>query len=173
MKDGGEFYQLKTLEDIYRSNMNDLYKYLLHLSGHPQTAEDLLQETFIKAYEHLESYEGEKVRPWLFRVAHNIFIDWHRKEKRLLQTDPALLESLYENTVPGPQEHYLIQDKVKRWLSAVKSLPVKGQQIILLRDYHSFTYLEIAQIIGVSVTNVKVTLFRARQKIREVMEDEM
>jgi len=51
---------VKTLEDIYRSNMNDLYKYLLHLSGHPQTAEDLLQETFIKAYEHLESYGGER-----------------------------------------------------------------------------------------------------------------
>ncbi len=164
---------MKTLEDIYRANMNDLYKYLLHLTGHPQTAEDLLQDTFIKAYEYLESYEGEKVRPWLFRVAHNAFLDWYRREKRRLQTDPSLLDNLYEIAEAGPQERYLLQEKLKNWLRAVNSLPVKNRQIILLRDYHGFTYREIAQILGTGLTGVKVTLFRARQKIKEVMKDEM
>jgi len=164
---------VKTLEDIYRSNMNDLYKYLLHLTGHPQTAEDLLQDTFIKAYEYLESFEGEKVRPWLFRVAHNAFLDWYRREKRRMQTDPALLDNLYEIAEAGPQERYLLQEKLKNWLGAVNSLPVKSRQIILLRDYHGFTYREIAQILATGLTSVKVILFRARQKIKEVMKDEM
>ncbi|MGI6327867.1 MAG: RNA polymerase sigma factor [Dethiobacteria bacterium] len=162
---------MKTLEELYGFYINDLYKYLLHLSGHPQAAEDLVQDTFIKAYEHLESYRGEKVRPWLFRIAHNTFIDWYRREKRQIQTDPALMDSLKEGTKPGPEECILLQEKLDCWFKAVKSLSAKSQQVILLRDYHDFNYREIAHITGISLTSVKVTIFRARQKIREVMDD--
>lgn len=68
---------------------------------------------------------------------------------------------------------FLLQEKLKYWLRVIKTLPMKNQQIILLRDYHGFTYREIAQIMGLSVTSVKVTLFRTRQKIKEVMKDEI
>ena len=72
--------RVDSLEALYKYYMNDIYQYLLRLSGHPQTAEDLLHDTFVKAYEYLESYQGETVRPWLFRVAHNIYVDWYRRE---------------------------------------------------------------------------------------------
>ncbi|PKM82153.1 MAG: RNA polymerase subunit sigma [Firmicutes bacterium HGW-Firmicutes-14] len=158
-----------SLEAVYKLHMKDLYHYLLQLTGHPQLAEDLVQDTFVKAYEHLESYRGEEIRPWLFRVAHNTFVDRYRKEKRQVQTDPLIIANLNKQTQPGPEEDYLLREKLNNWLKALHSLPPVSRQVILLRDYHDFTYREITDILGLSLTNVKVTLFRARQKMREVM----
>jgi len=165
--------EVTTLEDVYKLHMNDLYHYLLQLSKHPQTAEDLVQDTFIKAYEHLESYRGEKVRPWLFRVAYNSFIDWYRREKKHIPTDPLTLSSYNIQTGVSPETEYLAREKLDTWLNVINTLPDKSRQIILLRDYYRFTYEEIAQILCLSLANVKVTLFRARQKVKEVLKDEL
>ncbi|QGU00235.1 hypothetical protein SYNTR_1641 [Candidatus Syntrophocurvum alkaliphilum] len=162
-----------SLEDVYRHHMNEIYRYLLQLSSHPQIAEDLVQDTFIKAYEFLESYQGEKVRPWLFRVAHNAYIDWYRKEKRQVQTDPQVLAKLNKDFDLGPEEHYLKQEQINKWFEVINSLPEKSRQVILLRDYYDFTYEDISKILNINISNVKTTLFRARQKVREVMKDEL
>ncbi len=160
-----------SLEDVYQSHMNALYSYLLRMCGHPQTAEDLVQDTFIKAYDHLEGYRGENVRPWLFRIAYNTYIDWYRREKRQILTDPQLLAELNWDQSPGPEEDYLLRERVEKWLQAVNALPEKSRQVILLRDYYDFTYEDIAHILKLSRSNVKVTLLRARRKIREVKSD--
>ena len=165
--------KIHTLEEVYKLHINDLYLYLLKLSGHPQTAEDLVQDTFIKAYEHLESYRGEKVRPWLFRVAHNAYIDWYRKEKRSVHTEPHLLEALNKDLDMGPEEKYITKEKLNRWLTALRVLPEKSRQVILLRDYYDFTYQEISEILKTNLSSVKVTLYRARQKVKEVMKNEL
>ncbi len=163
----------KSLEDVYKLHINPLYGYLLRICAHPQTAEDLVQETFIRAYEHLEGYQGEDVRPWLFRIAYNAYLDWYRREKRQVQTDPQMMAELNQGTAPGPEESYLFREQVNQWLRAVNSLPEKSRQVILLRDYYDFTYQDIAHILNLSLTNVKVTIFRARKKIKEVLKDEL
>lgn len=161
--------KVNSLESVYKLYMNDIYRYLLRLSGHPQTAEDLVQDTFIKAYDHLESYQGEEVRSWLFRIAINAYIDWYRKEKRHVQIDPGLIEKLNRSLEPGPEEKILQREKIDTCLYAVNCLPEKQKQAILLRDYHNLSYQEIAQILELSLTNVKVSIFRARQKVKEVI----
>lgn len=162
-----------SLEAVYQSHMNAVYSYLLRICGHPQTAEDLVQDTFVKAYDHLEGYGGENVRPWLFRIAYNTYIDWYRREKRQVQTDPQLLAELNRDAGPGPEEGYLLRERLEQWLQAVKKLPEQSRQVILLRDYYDFTYEDIAHILKLSLSNVKVTLFRARRKIREAKDDEL
>ena len=165
--------EANSLETVYQSHMNALYSYLLRICGHPQTAEDLVQDTFIKAYDHLEVYRGENVRPWLFRIAYNAYIDWYRREKRQLQTDPQMLAELSRDATPGPEESYMLREQVEKWFQAVSALPEKSRQVILLRDYYDFTYEDIAHILKLSLSNVKVTLLRARRKIREVKSDEL
>lgn len=162
-----------SLEAVYRYHMNDLYRYLLRLSGHPQTAEDLVQDTFVKAYEHLESYQGENVRPWLFRTAYNAYIDWRRKERRHIHTDPVFIEAATKKRDPGPEEVLLMREKIAAWFRILETLPERSRHIILLRDYHDFTYQEIAYILGESLNNVKVKLYRARQKVKEVIKNDM
>ena len=162
-----------SLDDVLKYHMDDIYHYLLKLSGHPQTAEDLLQDTLVKAFEHLESYHGEKVRPWLFKVAHNTYVDWYRREKRQILTDPDLLAGLTRAVGPEPEAEFLQREKIDSWLAAMRILPEKSRQILILRDYHGFSYQEIADILNLSLANVKVTLYRARTTIREVMKDEL
>lgn len=162
-----------SLESLYRYYMNHIYLYLLQLSGHPETAEDLVQETFIRAYEHLESYSGEQVRSWLFRVAHNAYIDWYRKSKRQVQMDPHIIATMNPGTEPSPEERYLIMERVDGWLEALQNLPEPSRQVILLRDYCDLTYQEIADILGLTVSKVKITLYRARQKVKEVIDSEL
>jgi RNA polymerase sigma-70 factor (ECF subfamily) len=162
-----------SLDDVLKYHMDDIYHYLLKLSGHPQTAEDLLQDTLIKAFEHLESYHGEKVRPWLFKVAHNIYVDWYRREKRQIPTDPDLLAGLRRTVAAEPDEALLQREKIESWLAALQLLSEKSRQVLILRDYHGFLYQEIADILDLSLANVKVTLYRARTTIREVMKDEL
>jgi RNA polymerase sigma-70 factor (ECF subfamily) len=162
-----------SIEIVYQLYINDLYKYLLQLSGSPQTAEDLVQDTFVKAYEKLESYKGERVRAWLFRVAYNTYVDWYRKEKRQVQTDPDLLESMNSQIETSPEEHYLLQLTLANWFKVMNSLPEKSRQVVLFRDYYDLTYQEIADILDLNLTNIKVTLYRARKKIKEVMKNEL
>ena len=162
-----------SLDDVLKYHMDDIYHYLLKLSGHPQTAEDLLQDTLVKAFEHLESYHGEKVRPWLFKVAHNTYVDWYRREKRQILTDPDLLAGLTRAVGPEPEAEFLQRGKIDSWLAAMRILPEKSRQILILRDYHGFSYQEIADILNLSLANVKVTLYRARTTIREVMKNEL
>ncbi len=163
--------EYKNAEDIYRRYMNELYHYLLQLSGHPQTAEDLVQDTFIKAYTYLDSYDEITIRSWLFKVARNAYIDWYRREKKQVPTDPLDLSAANTGTSISPESHYLILEDINRWLHAVYALPKPYKEVILLRDYYSFSYEEISSVLQISNANVKVRLFRARQKINEVIQD--
>ncbi len=162
-----------SLEALYRAYMNDIYHYLLKLCHHPQTAEDLVQETFVRAYDGLESYSGERVRPWLFRTAHNAYIDWYRRESRQIQTDPHLLAQASQTADNGPEAEYLQREQIRSWLAATSNLGETSRQALILRNYYGFSYQEIADILGLSLANVKVTLYRARKVINEVMKDEL
>ncbi len=162
-----------SLDAVYRTYINDLYQYLLRLSRSPQTAEDLVQDTFIKAYDYLDSYEGETIRPWLFRVAYNSYIDWYRKEHRQIQTDPAILANINISLEPSPEESLLQKERIAIWQKAVETLPESSRQVVILRDYYGFTYHEITYILGISLSNVKVKLFRARKKIKEEIKNDL
>ena len=164
---------MNSLENIYKQHINDLYRYLFQLSGNPEIAEDLVQDTFLKAYDHLESYKGENIRPWLYRVAHNSYIDWYRKEKRNIPTDPKLISTINCGSNPSLEEWYLAKEKLTDWFIAVRELPERQRHIILLRDYHELSYQEIANILDMTLANVKVLLYRSRQRIKEVMKDEL
>jgi RNA polymerase sigma-70 factor (ECF subfamily) len=164
--------QRQNVESIYKRYLNDVYRYLLHLSKIPQTAADLTQETFYRAYLYLENYKGEKVKPWLLRVARNTFIDWYRREKRHLPIDPAALEVLENKSTAGPEEKFIVAEELQEWLVLVASLPSRQKQTVLYCDYYGFTYQEAAEILGISLINVKVSLFRGRKKLRELLEKE-
>lgn len=71
------------IEEIYKVYINDVYRYLFSLSRSHHVAEDLMQETFYRAYLYLEDYENQKVKSWLFKVAYHTFIDFVRKEKKV------------------------------------------------------------------------------------------
>lgn len=159
-----------SLDDLYKSYFHDLYRFLLSLCHNHHTAEDLLQETFYRAYLYLENYKDEHVKTWLFTVARNVFIDHYRKQKRTVIKDQPYFKQ-FEHDDKQPVDHVLLADYLDGIINDINELPEKQKQAIILRDFHDFSYKEGAKVMNVSVANFKVSLFRGRQAIREKQGD--
>ncbi|MDR9855994.1 sigma-70 family RNA polymerase sigma factor [Paenibacillus sp. VCA1] len=161
-----------TLESVYRTYMPDVYRYLRSLCGDDAAAEDLVQETFYRAYLHLENYKDEKVKPWLFRVAYNAFVDMKRKESRSIASSDAWFHRLPDDDRKGPESMLLRQESHDRLTEWILKLPEMQKQALILADLHQFSYREGAEIMGITLSHFKILLFRARQQLRKTRERE-
>ncbi|WNS40970.1 sigma-70 family RNA polymerase sigma factor [Paenibacillus sp. MMS20-IR301] len=154
-----------SLDDLYESYIADIYRYLCSLCHDHHAAEDLTQETFYRAYLYLEDCKEEKIKPWLFRVAYNAFVDYKRKEKRSVSREEGYFSSL-----PHPETTEGILLRQERWEEAalaLSRLPEGQRHALLLHDYHGLTYKEAADVMNVGLSQYKILVFRARQKLRE------
>ena len=157
----------QTLEHIYKQHMQDLFRYLLSLTEHVHTAEDLMQETFYRMLVYIDTYKGENIRPWLFTIAYNAFIDWKRKEKKY---ETSTLQDFQLPNIQSAEHTFFTKHTIEAWLEHISSLPLTRRNILLLRDYYGFSYDEIAQMTNVSLAKVKIELHRARKEVRLTKE---
>lgn len=156
---------------MYRMYVNDIYGYLFRLTRDVKQAEDLTQETFFRAFSSLGDFRGEKVRPWLFKVAYHAFVDWYRKR---VKTPIQLMEHLPEQADPlatDPERTYLAKEIREAAQALLERLPERQRQVIILFSMQ-LTYAEIAEVVGIDQADVKRSLFRGRQKMRRMWRDE-
>ena len=155
-----------------------LYNFAYHLTYNQTEAEDLVQETFLKAYRFIKGYEkGTNAKAWLFKILKNIFInDYRKKTKQPNRVDYEEFkvhdeseDARYVGTVDMRQEVYqnMLNDEVS---GAVNQLPVDFKTIILLCDVEGFTYEEIAKIIDIPIGTVRSRLFRARNMLKSQLK---
>ena len=129
------------IESFYRLHANSVYAYLISLSRDRTRAEDLMQETFIKATRALGGYRGGSPRAWLFSIARTVFLDDVRRRGRR----PVLVE---EHDVAGPAEADPVeQDAIER---ALQLLPERQRTALLLSDRIGFSGSEVAAALGVT-----------------------
>lgn len=163
-----------TLENLYKQYARPLYFYLLKLSGSEQLAEDLTQETFVRATIALHTYEGEEARAWLFKVARNAFFDeWRKRQRR--KTVPLLSflgGSSTEMLSPYglPENELLEKEAAEEIADLLAFLPENYRSVLYLREYEGFSYREIMDTLQLTESQVKVTLHRARQRLRQLAE---
>lgn len=160
------------LEDIYLLYINDLYAYIFSLCKNKSLAEDIVQETFYRACLYLETDNIEKIKPWLFKVAYHTFIDVIRKDKRLIQVkdDEVLNHLLDQNQVKSAEDDYMVKDQLNDWFRVVDQLTLSKRNVILLREYYQLSYQEIADMLNISLSKVKVTLYRGRKEIEKKLD---
>ena len=173
----------KRFSEVFRNlcleNINSLYSAALRMTRNPSDAEDLVQETYLKAVRsaHLfdESLNG---RAWLFKILTNSFRDRYRKKvkaPRQVEIDDVsefLLHDQIAKTFPEkrPGEsieefmHQFLDDDVK---SAVDSLPDPFRLVVILSDMEGFSYKEIAEIIDAPIGTVMSRLFRGRKLLQK------
>ncbi|QRG70797.1 sigma-70 family RNA polymerase sigma factor [Brevibacillus choshinensis] len=157
---------------MYRLHVNDIYRYLLRLTRDARQAEDLTQETFFRAFSSLDDFHGEKVRPWLFKVAYHAFVDWHRKRvKRPVQLTEQIPERVDAQAV-DPADAMVRKEMWESAQLSLERLPEKQKQVILLSAMQ-FGYAEIADVLGIDLADVKRSLFRGRQKMRRMWREEV
>ncbi len=159
------------LEQLYKHYSKPLYYFLWKLSGSAHAAEDLTQETFVRATISLYTYEGEEARAWLFKVARNLYIDEWRKRKRrqaipllnLLRTDEDFV-----SPYGLPEETVLAEEQLSDIKELLGFLPEHYRTILYLREAENFSYAEIETTMELSADQVKVTLHRARKKLAAI-----
>jgi RNA polymerase sigma-70 factor (ECF subfamily) len=155
--------------------MKDIHAYLYRLTRNEKQAEDLTQETFFRAFQRLDTFQGEKVRPWLFKVAYHSFIDWHRKSKKHVSIDPVSLQTMAEQTDPSsdPEQRALDQEVWQSFAEALHILPDKQRQVLLLRCRHQLSYDEIAEVLDIPLSDVKIALYRGRKRLQSIWREKI
>lgn len=145
-----------------------VYRYLLWLTMSPTETDEIIQETFLRLYQHLNSGGNERnLRGWIFRVAHNLCINELKGRKRVASTaseDLPALDVSVADSRPGPEELLLQREKIARIHAAVSSLSEQQKQCLLLRA-EGFRYREIAAILEVTISTVAESLRRAIKKL--------
>jgi len=153
-----------------------IYRLGLKMLNNPQDAEDILQETFIKAYKHIGKFDGRSsVSTWLYRIATNEALMSLRKKRP--DTISFDVPSIYE-TEPQeplqivdwcclPEEEYLSAESRMRLDEAAESLPDSLRVVFVLRDIESLSTRETAEVLNISEMAVKTRLSRARLRLRE------
>ncbi|WP_449538070.1 sigma-70 family RNA polymerase sigma factor [Ferdinandcohnia sp. Marseille-Q9671] len=157
------------LDDIYRRYAEPLYYYLLRMSGSANLAEELVQETFFRATVSLSFYKYEDVKPWLFKVARNTYLDEWRKRQRWKWVpfyDSGDMTSPYGI----PEDEMLGKETAEELTDLLDLLPENYRTIIYLREIAEFSYEEIQEAMELSESQVKVTLHRARKKLQTIAE---
>jgi RNA polymerase sigma-70 factor (ECF subfamily) len=171
MAQAGETVDAGVLFETYH---DAIYRYVLGFVKNSAEAEDLTQDTFLRAYRYGDSVrDPHAVRGWLYRIATHVCLDRLRQRKPLVSLD----SDEGEGRVPPPVSDSLspLDVSERKETSAcvqrcLDFLPDKYRAIILLHEAHSLTAAEIADLLGVTVTTVKIRLHRARRKLRQVME---
>jgi RNA polymerase sigma-70 factor (ECF subfamily) len=160
--------------DFFEAWADRLYRLSLRLTGNPAAAEDVVQETFLKLMASADTIEGRsRLATWLYRVAYNASIDRLHEQKREAPVpeegdDQALpMPALFVDFRLSPEE--LLRDaELRRALdAAIARLPEALRAAFLLRDVEGLSTAQAAEAIGVTETNLKVRLHRARLLLRE------
>jgi RNA polymerase sigma-70 factor (ECF subfamily) len=154
------------IDGIYNTYFHAIYHFLFSLCHNHHTTEDLVQETFFRAHLFLESYQGEKVKTWLFKVAYNAFIDHYRKNKKIVIKEQDFFTG-HVDKKKAIVEEIVVQEEIQEIMTILKDLPEKHKIAVLLFDFHGLTTNEAAQVMDVKQSHFKVLLFRGRQAIRQ------
>jgi RNA polymerase sigma-70 factor (ECF subfamily) len=147
-----------------------LYRWLYHLTHHRHTAEDLVQETLLKAFANLIRFRaGSNFQAWLFRIAYNNFVNHWRAPDRVRQVFPQNLASREE----GPVEQVLSREALQLLARAVGRLPSDYRAAFLLRVEEGLSFQEIADVLGIKEETARWRVFKARQKLMGVLAPQL
>ncbi|MFN2613922.1 MAG: sigma-70 family RNA polymerase sigma factor [Actinomycetota bacterium] len=158
--------------------LNQLYGAALRLTRNPADAEDLLQQTFMRAFAAYDQFEsGTNLKAWLYKILTNAFISSYRKKQREPQTvsadeneDFSLFDTLVDSNLT-PETELLENIPDEEVKAALESLPEQFRTAVLLADIEGFSYQEIADIMDVPIGTVMSRLHRGRKALQRALWD--
>lgn len=162
-------------------HLDAVYRFALRLSGSPDDAADLTQDTFLRAYRSWHRYTpGTRAKSWLFTICRNLFL---RGRERVRRHDRVVDEhAVRDDALPDPVNPLwasvervdpegaffstIVDEEI---LAAIDALPEEYRLVVLLSDLEGLAYQEVADVLGVPVGTVKSRLFRGRRRLQEVL----
>ena len=170
----GEELEGKNASVIFEGDYQRIFRYIMNMVRDTAEAEDLTQETFLRAYRRRDSLRDEGAQTaWLYRIATHVSLDrlrqYARRAPKETETDLDQVDVAEPDTPSLQQE--IEQDEMSECVqSYLNRLSDSYRAAILLHDMHELTAPEIAQLLGVSVDTIKIRLHRARNKLRIALQ---
>lgn len=155
------------MEQYYRKHYRSLFLFALSFTKNKEDAEDLVANAFLKA---ILSYKEGNFKAWICTVIRNEFLNLCKSRKRFISDTEFEIEWIEspENILKN-----YIQQEEKRWLyQQIYLLPAKERQILVLSTFHEMSDQDIANVLGFSVSNVRVIKHRTRQKLMQLYKKE-
>jgi RNA polymerase sigma-70 factor (ECF subfamily) len=153
---------------LYDAHVDRVYRLAYRLAGDDELARDFTQETFIRAFERLDTFRGEsRLSTWLHAIATTVALNGLRKVKRF-RTRETVLEAA-DGVASGARSAE--PDLKTRLHDAIDALPRKYRAVVVMHDVEGYTHEEIAAALGVEVGTSKAQLSRARAKLRTALSD--
>ena len=167
-------------EAIVRCHQRRVYGVALRMTRRHEVADDITQETFVRAYSHLDRFElGRPLAPWLTRIAVNLSINHLKgaagREQPFADGDAPGSEPTAAPTREGadPLTDLLSKEFQEALATAVEQLPPEQKAVFVLKLHEEMRYEEIASVLEISKGTVMSRLFRARQKLKEMLKDHL
>jgi RNA polymerase sigma-70 factor (ECF subfamily) len=167
----------EALAPLMARHYRRVYRIALSYLRQPDDALDVVQECFVKAYQHAGRWDGAaEAGPWLARIAVNLSIDRWRRNKRRLQTFTPLAEGDHDGALAvvdhDPDRSIAGREAGERLHKALATLPERQRAVVVLRHYQDLSLDEIARALGMSLGTVKSSLHRALHRLRAGLSQE-
>jgi RNA polymerase sigma-70 factor (ECF subfamily) len=131
-----------------------VYRFILKNAKNEEVAKDIIQETYTKMWIKIDAISFEKAKSYIFTTAYHTFIDYIRKNKRIVD-----FENVKENNYSHSDSYSDIGEVLTK---GIEQLPEKQRTVLMLRDYEGYSYYEIGEITNLNESQVKVYIYRAR-----------
>lgn len=160
--------------DLYERYLEPIYRYVYYRVPTPEEAEDLTETIFLRAWETLTMKKSTKIdnfRAWIYRIAHNLTIDYHRK-KRPAQFESAEIEIPANIAQTDPELEVQKKLTAQSLHKAISKLEEHFQNVIILRFFNKLSHAETAEIMGIQEGNVRVIQYRALKKLQTLLSED-
>jgi RNA polymerase sigma factor (sigma-70 family) len=166
---GGDREAFGLLLERYESKLR---RYGRKFLARDEDIEDITQDVFMKTYENLQSFDtSQKFSPWIYRIAHNEFVNALRKQKRtpvvLVDFDTLLAHPVFEDPVPKEKEQAEMKEMLEQSLSKLKD---KYREVLVLYYIEELSYKEIAEVLQVPTGTVGIRIKRAKESLKIAYE---
>lgn len=156
------------IEDLYGAYFNDIYRFVFSLTKNRSLTEDIVQETFTRAYLNLDGFKNQPNKAWLFTVSRNIFYDHLRKNRRMVDIEYDF--SIIPDTVSSPEEKLFKKENIQKVREEIMNLRENYRDALICFYVKELTYKEAAIEMNVTESNFKSILFRAKQSLKRSLE---
>lgn len=146
---------------LYRHYGQSVYRFCLRMIGDKAAAQDALQETFIRVFEHSAKLRGKNFAAWTFSIARRVCLNSIRDNKRHDSFNEDMFAAPKENERDVAMQYYIGK--------ALLTLPILLREVLILREYEGYSYQQISDITAVDISLVKVRVHRARCALRKIL----
>jgi len=171
MKETEERVSAATFEELAMPLFDQLYNFARWLTQDTAEAEDLVQETYVKALRGFSSFQlGTNFRAWMYRILRNSFLSSRTGLKTMVAIDAETEEDLLPAENTTPESILIAQVDREAVQDALADLPVPFREILLLCEVEEMSYQEIAETLAIPIGTVMSRLFRARKALRDLVQ---